>query len=1280
MDPRVAYFVDPSPEADLISFSSARDPTHEVPDLPINSGFPAAGVGLCPNEGCINSEYAYTSMYGAADVNATECASCRSAALRRRAAAHHRWRRRANLIPPECLSIDNSRTHYINRDMNLFIEHFLPKSLVPSLVRLQRRLNDGNVEGGCCTDVVCGSVRAPRSIGAEERLQEAHRAYAEAMANIDSIPSPSTASEEDKSTGHDASVNESAQQQQKGATMAAPINPASSPQSQSKSAAPACNNTNKLSSSTIGAREYYAKHCPPGTDPSELYSLTVPLPSDTADELGWVLEESYFGAMGRGTVRDVTIRSSRECPLLFTGAGKGDGEKDGAEGGGKCIVKMPMQLLRFDFPEARRAICEAFCGANTAPPFNGPTAAVSKQQQRQERDANNNNSISNSAAKNNVTAKGISPPFAPAPAPAAPRAAAADIVFRPYKLVLYQKGDFFMPHSDSMSDARMIGSLAVQLPVGRSRRVMTRKRPSTNPKRRDGRAAADVRAPEKQKEQARDSANATSSAPTIDGYQSASSQSSSSSSSTSSSYSVAPSLCSYSDPSSSSRAPSSASSASSRRGVCGGDEGASSRAKKEKKAAPPSASTSASNVSGALVFYLGRHIPKRRGMFPKPPRNRDGDAEHEEEEGEWEEEEEENEYPPIVGQRRGLISNRATGAYRFRPPEGREEELKVVVDLTSHLAQPSLAAIEEDLRREMGLSRTGDGSKEAEEGAEERNEGGITTESESAPKSADGGGRAAAASRQKALRALTRAVAANSYDIKYAAWLGDIVHEVTRVRTRHRAVLLYRLYRVRARPAAAVVDSTSARRTASSHVDADTCMSAVSGSVDALLDRLAAYRAAGSSAHSPSSSFPPSNSTAAVGMQRESLQQSPKYYSYPLRDPQSMPSDAEAEALLQMGRTHSQERDREVARRVRLGQMAPNASYGAVCAAIGPPTFPPQPIAALSSPSPPANPPISSPTPHPRPIRFASRPVDALMASGLSGDDARLQGGASGALLSEVMAALVRLRSGGGMKGILASLEASGVDVAKQPYARLFRRKNEGAEASGSSTCISDVSPLYVGVVLRHAYPPAGLVPSALKGADAALYRIAEQCLGYRVTLHSGCELRDDYSCAPFRAAYAPTKAASASTSAKGRKMRQTHSAPDDCTPRVDTTDEGENDGPVAAVHKTVYLTQPGQFIDAEVDLDNGDAPYDCAGRYPLLVRGLWLQIGHGTLVTGGHVLGNVDCGTDWWYRTAVLLVHPEPSVWARRRALFVAALRGTESFRRLALEADLFMHIMSFM
>ena len=127
MDPRVAYFVDPSPEADLISFSSAHDPTHEGPDLPTNRGLPAAGAGLCPNEGCLNSEYEY--MYGAAAEDATECASCRRFALRRRAAAHHRWRRRANLIPPECLSIDNSRTHYINRDMNLFIEHFMPKSV-----------------------------------------------------------------------------------------------------------------------------------------------------------------------------------------------------------------------------------------------------------------------------------------------------------------------------------------------------------------------------------------------------------------------------------------------------------------------------------------------------------------------------------------------------------------------------------------------------------------------------------------------------------------------------------------------------------------------------------------------------------------------------------------------------------------------------------------------------------------------------------------------------------------------------------------------------------------------------------------------------------------------------------------------------------------------------------------------------------------------------------------------------------------------------------------------
>ena len=59
------------------------------------------------------------------------------------------------------------------------------------------------------------------------------------------------------------------------------------------------------------------------------------------------------------------------------------------------------------------------------------------------------------------------------------------------------------------------------------------------------------------------------------------------------------------------------------------------------------------------------------------------------------------------------------------------------------------------------------------------------------------------------LRQPPHVAAKGAYRVKYAAWLGDIVHEVTRVSSAFRCVLLFRLYRVR-KPAAASVSIAAA--------------------------------------------------------------------------------------------------------------------------------------------------------------------------------------------------------------------------------------------------------------------------------------------------------------------------------------------------------------------------------------------------------------------------------------------------------------------------------------
>lgn len=169
----------------------------------------------------------------------------------------------------------------------------------------------------------------------------------------------------------------------------------------------------------------------------------------------------------------------------------------------------------------------------------------------------------------------------------------------------------------------------------------------------------------------------------------------------------------------------------------------------------------------------------------------------------------------------------------------------------------------------------------------------------------------------------------------------------------------------------------------------------------------------------------------------------------------------------------------------------------------------------------------------------------------------------------------------------------------------------------------SQVPERYLGVILRHKYPPAGLQSDVLKGVDAMIHRIVGQV--YRTSLHTAMEVRQDFPMNPFRL-----------------KSHDT-----------DDSDEGRFRRRVFAV---------GSSRVEDLDFSKYEAPREVTESYPSFVNTVWVQVGLGKLIGGGCVYGNWDCGTDWWYRAAVLLIHPEPSFWARSRGLHLVALKGSEA------------------
>ncbi|KEG12293.1 hypothetical protein DQ04_01831110 [Trypanosoma grayi] len=173
----------------------------------------------------------------------------------------------------------------------------------------------------------------------------------------------------------------------------------------------------------------------------------------------------------------------------------------------------------------------------------------------------------------------------------------------------------------------------------------------------------------------------------------------------------------------------------------------------------------------------------------------------------------------------------------------------------------------------------------------------------------------------------------------------------------------------------------------------------------------------------------------------------------------------------------------------------------------------------------------------------------------------------------------------------------------------------------------------YLGVVLRHAYPPAGLQPEFLKGVDAVMHNIASmtnQCL-----LFNAYEMREG--------------------TFGSRHLR--------CK---------------EAVARMVFLTTDA--TPSGINFSDEDALEAMGSQYKLFAKTAWVVLGLGTLVGGGFCFGNADCGTDWWYRAAVMIVTPEPSLWKRRRGLFLVTSKGPECMRGLLSNLDVMERIASFL
>lgn len=174
--------------------------------------------------------------------------------------------------------------------------------------------------------------------------------------------------------------------------------------------------------------------------------------------------------------------------------------------------------------------------------------------------------------------------------------------------------------------------------------------------------------------------------------------------------------------------------------------------------------------------------------------------------------------------------------------------------------------------------------------------------------------------------------------------------------------------------------------------------------------------------------------------------------------------------------------------------------------------------------------------------------------------------------------------------------------------------------ATRSGTADPARVPTAIGVLLRHAYPPAGLEPAALKGLDAVLYDVVAP--HHTVDLMSVAVMRNgDTPSTPWRIEEKPFE------------------------------------------RYCFVTTDRQQVIPTFGNRESGDD--EAFSRFPIVANAAWVQLGLGGLLGGGRSYGNWDCGCLWWYREAVMLIRPGPT-WRRRRWPIVARHKGGRRWQEL--------------
>eukprot|EP00760_Papus_ankaliazontas_P034974 PhM_4_TR7571/c0_g1_i1/m.20488 len=174
------------------------------------------------------------------------------------------------------------------------------------------------------------------------------------------------------------------------------------------------------------------------------------------------------------------------------------------------------------------------------------------------------------------------------------------------------------------------------------------------------------------------------------------------------------------------------------------------------------------------------------------------------------------------------------------------------------------------------------------------------------------------------------------------------------------------------------------------------------------------------------------------------------------------------------------------------------------------------------------------------------------------------------------------------------------------------------------------------GVLLRNAYPAAGLRPSVLKGVDAYLWNYLS--FKRRCYLIPVLDCRVDYPSVPHRSL---------------------------------VTDE----------RYVFVLTEESPRPPSNGFTEQGQE--DMAKTNPFVACRAWLPLGSGDVLGGGCVYGNADCGSDWWYQRVAIVVtsNTVPLSWERKRQGFLALWRSTlPTMKRLGDVRDVSERVISYL